>query len=182
MDDATKRARDKWHYRGQVRPEFAEIPTDGQETVWDYPRPPRVEADRREVRVLFRDTVIASSTGAVRVMETASPPTFYIPPRDIQMAYVEKGVGSSLCEWKGQTQYWSVRVGEEVFLENVGWSYPEPLAGFESIGGFLSFYPARLTCIVGGEQVHAQPGGFYGGWATSDVLGPFKGAPGTEWW
>ena len=98
------------------------------------------------------------------------------------MAYVEKGVGSSLCEWKGQTQYWSVRVGEEMFLENVGWSYPEPLAGFESIRGFLSFYPARLTCIVGGEQVHAQPGGFYGGWATSDVLGPFKGAPGTEWW
>ena len=69
-----------------------------------------------------------------------------------------------------------------MFLENVGWSYPEPLAGFESIRGFLSFYPARLTCIVGGEQVHAQPGGFYGGWATSDVLGPFKGAPGTEWW
>ena len=104
MDDATRRARDKWHYRGQVRPEFAEIPTDGQETVWDYPRPPRVEADRREVRVLFRDTVVASSTNAVRVMETASPPTFYIPPRDIQMAYVDNGVGSSSCAWKGRTQ------------------------------------------------------------------------------
>ena len=97
FQEATKRARDKWHYRGQVRPEFAEAPEDGQESVWDYPRPPRVSADRREVRVLFRDTVIASSTSSVRVMETASPPTFYIPLDDIQMAYVEKGVGSSLC-------------------------------------------------------------------------------------
>lgn len=133
------------------------------------------------MRVLIGDTTITDTKRALRVLETASPPTFYLPPEDVRQEFLEEGSGGSFCEWKGAAKYWSVRVGDH-FLENVAWSYPEPLPGFEECGGYLSFYPARLVCIVGGEQVHPQPGGFYGGWVTSDVVGPFKGTPGTEWW
>lgn len=175
------RAREQWKFRGESLPEFAVEPGEDQESVWDYPRPPRVVEDSRRVVVRRNDTVIADSTRAVRVLETASPPTFYLPPDDIQDKYLEMGIGESLCEWKGAAQYWSVRIGDNLF-ENVAWSYLDPYPGFESIQGYLSFYPARLLCVVGEEQAHPQPGGFYGGWVTSDVTGPFKGAPGTEWW
>ena len=108
------RAREKWRFRGQTRPDFAEEPGDGQESVWDYPRPPQVVEDR--MRVLRDDTIIAESTRALRVLETASPPTFYLPPDDIHDKYLELGVGSSFCEWKGPAQYWSIRIDDQLFV------------------------------------------------------------------
>lgn len=181
LSDEILEARAKWRFRGKERPDFAQAPAEGQESVWDYPRPPRVDEDRRLVRVSLRDTVIADTRRAIRVLETASPPVFYLPPDDVRTEHLFEGTRESFCEWKGRAKYWSVRLGDYV-LENVAWSYPEPLPGFERITGYLSFFPSRLTCTVDGERVEPQPGDFYGGWVTSEIVGPFKGAPGTEWW
>ncbi len=176
------RARDRWKYRGDVRPDFAESPAENQESAWDYPRPPAVAPDERLVRVLVGETLIAETRASIRILETASPPTFYIPPTDVKMEYLTAGpVGESFCEWKGPARYWSIKVGHHD-LEKAAWSYPDPFEGYDAIRDYLAFYPARLTCIVGDERAHPQPAGFYGGWVTSDVVGPFKGASGTEWW
>ena len=174
-------ARAKWRYRGKSRPPFAEEPGPGQESVWDYPRPPRIEPDARRVRVTYEGAVLAESGATLRVLETASPPVFYIPPDDVDLTRLRRECGGSLCEWKGIATYWSV-VGTEATLSNVGWSYDTPFPAFEPIRGYLSFYPAALVCHVGDELVRPQPGGFYGGWVTSEVVGPFKGEPGTGGW
>ncbi len=170
-----------WRNTGADRPALAVEPEPGQESVWDYPRPPRLEPDARRVIVRAGDAVVADSVATVRVLETASPPTFYIPPSDVDPALLVPGQGSSLCEWKGRATYWSVR-NDDGLLENVGWSYPDPYDEFTRIAGYLSFYPARLACTVDGERVRPQPGGFYGGWVTDEVVGPFKGEPGTGGW
>jgi uncharacterized protein (DUF427 family) len=149
--------------------------------VWDYPRPPRIATDEREVVVQMEGFLLARSVRTLRVLETASPPTFYIPLADIQSACLRAAGGSSRCEWKGQSRYWSVMVNGAL-LEAVAWSYPEPLPGFEAIRDHLSFYPARLQCTLAGTRVHPQPGSFYGGWVTPDVVGPFKGEPGSASW
>lgn len=166
--------RAKWEYRGQKRPEFAIPPHVGQESVWDYPRPPRLERDSREVTVKYKDIVIAQTTEAYRILETASPPTYYIPPLDIEMDYLKEVSGSSLCEWKGAAQYWDVNLPETIFRK-VGWSYPDPFDEFIEIAGYISFYPTILDCYIGNEKVQGQPGGFYGGWITSNIIGPVKG-------
>lgn len=181
VTDAILRARAQWRFRGDKRPDFAREPAAGQESVWDYPRPPRLDEDGRLVQVFLRDTGIAESRDTIRVLETASPPVLYIPPTDVRTEHLFEGTRESFCEWKGRAKFWSVRLGDYV-LENVGWSYPEPLPGFEPIAGYLSFFPARLACTIDGERVEPQPGDFYGGWVTSEIVGPFKGAPGTEWW
>ena len=178
---AVERARSAWRHRGQARPDFAVEPGEGEESVWDYPRPPALVRDQREVRVVHRDCLIASTTEAFRVLETASPPTFYIPARDVRSELLVRGHGSSHCEWKGGASYWSIRIGDEL-LENVGWSYDDPYPEFEAIRGYLSFYPARVECFVGDHRVAPQPGGFYGGWVTPEIVGPFKGEPGTGGW
>ena len=170
-----------WQYYGQERPRFADEPGPGQESVWDYPRPPRLDPDQRRVVVRAGDIVLADTTRAVRVLETASPPTFYLPPPDIAMEWLEQAAGSSHCEWKGAAQYWTVRLRDRV-LERVGWSYPGPLPAFKSIAGYLSFYPAHLECTVDGVRVEPQPGGFYGGWLTPEIAGPVKGEPGSGSW
>ena len=175
------KARAKWKYRGDVRPDFAEMTEGEQESVWDYPRPPKVDPDSRKVVVKCGSVIVAESTGSIRILETSSPPVFYIPEKDIDMSKLREGTGSSLCEWKGPAKYWTVFTDEAV-LENVGWSYPEPFPGYEQIKDFISFYPARLECYVGDERVMPQPGGFYGGWVTSEIRGPFKGEEGTGWW
>ena len=175
-------ARKKWEYRGQVRPSFAEHVDEGKESVWDYPRPPRVEEDRREVVVKWNEALLATTNRAIRVLETASPPTFYLPPNDVRINLLEEAPGNSLCEWKGQARYWSIVFPECQPLRNVAWSYEDPFEGFERIAGYFSFYPGRLECYVGGMRVKAQPGNIYGGWVTSEVVGPFKGRPGTESW
>ena len=170
-----------WRYYGQVRPPFAVEPGPGQESVWDYPRPPRLEAESREVIVRVGDVNVARTRRALRVLETASPPTVYIPREDVVTEHLLPASGVSSCEWKGSARYWTVQVGDLV-LEAVGWAYDAPTPPFASIRGHLSFYPGRIECYVGDVRVKPQAGGFYGGWVTPDVVGPFKGDPGTSGW
>lgn len=170
-----------WNFIGQKRPSFAIEPSDGQESVWDYPRPPVCVEDSREVVVRQGGIVIAKSTRSVRVLETASPPTFYIPPADVNLDLLTKTSGSSFCEWKGAATYWSLESGDQK-IQNVGWSYAAPSQPFASIQNYLSFYPAKVECVVDDEIVRQQPGGFYGGWVTDEIIGPYKGEPGTGGW
>jgi uncharacterized protein (DUF427 family) len=170
-----------WRYYGQQRPPFAAEPASGQESVWDYPRPPRVEADSRLVVVRYGDVEIARSVRSQRVLETASPPTFYLPPQDVHVELLRRAAGASRCEWKGDARYWSLVAGGRR-VEEVAWSYPSPRPGFERIRDHFAFYPGRVECEVNGVRVAPQPGLFYGGWITPDVVGPFKGERGSEWW
>jgi uncharacterized protein (DUF427 family) len=156
--------------------------TASEESVWDYPRPPRVEATSRRIRVVFNGETIADTTRAQRVLETSHPPVYYIPPEDIRMGYVQESSRTTFCEFKGRASYYSVHVGERR-AENAGWSYADPAPGYEAIRGYLAFYPSRMdACYVDEEPVQAQPGDFYGGWITSEIKGPFKGGPGTMGW
>lgn len=170
-----------WHYNGRRRPPFALTPEPGQESAWDYPRPPRIEADRREIVVAFGDVPIARTRRALRVLETASPPTFYLPPADVDVALLARESGRSYCEWKGEACYWSVVASDRV-QPRAAWSYPAPKPAFGRLQDHFGFYPGVLACFVDGERVQPQPGRFYAGWITSEVMGPFKGAPGTEDW
>lgn len=163
-----------------VRPE-AITPGPGQESVWAYPRPPRVERSDQLVEVRVGDRTIARSTRAVRVLETASPPTWYLPAEDIEPGALVPSFGRTVCEWKGEARYFAVRV-DGVEIEQAAWSYPTPWEGFEEIADHVAFYPARVACFVDGERVRPQEGGFYGGWVTEDIVGPWKGVPGTGHW
>jgi uncharacterized protein (DUF427 family) len=157
-------------------------PGPGQESVWDYPRPPSVEAVPERIRVVFNGQVIADTYRAWRVLETSHPPVYYIPPEDIHMEYIQDAQGSSFCEWKGRARYHDVVVGE-ARAEKAAWSYPQPQPGFEAIRAHLAFYAGPMDeCTVDGERVTPQPGGFYGGWITSRITGPFKGQPGSWGW
>lgn len=167
-----------WQYYGRKRPPFAEEPAAGQESVWDYPRPPKLVLDGRRVEVRLGEMILADSIQVYRVLETASPPTFYIPPDDVRVQLLQPRPGSSICEWKGAAQYWALKGSRKP----VGWSYPNPNPSFRAIAGYLSFYPARVECYVDGERVRPQPGEFYGGWVTHEIVGPVKGLPGTEGW
>ena len=169
-----------WQYRGQKRPDFAVEPKPGQESVWDYTRPPRLVPDKRLVEVYFADDMIASSNATYRVLETAHPPSFYIPPQDVTWNLLKSASGSSMCEWKGTAQYWALKTRPEA--GGVGWSYPDPTPSFNPIRDYICFYPVVVACYVAGERVRPQPGKFYGGWITGEVVGPFKGEPGTEPW
>lgn len=174
-------ARAHWNWRGRARPPFAVTPGAGQVSVWDFPRPPRVVADAREVVIRWRNVEVARTCTAVLVLETSHPPGFYIPWADVNRPLLQPGNGSSFCEWKGPASYWSLVDGERR-LPNVAWSYPRPLAGAEAIADCVAFYPAGLDCTVGDARVTPQPGGFYGGWITPELVGPFKGEPGTSGW
>jgi uncharacterized protein (DUF427 family) len=176
-----KRAREKWKFRGAVRPPWAIEPSEEQESVWDYPRPPVLVADTRMVKVVCGDVVVAESRRAYRVLETAGPPGFYLPPADVRHELLIPVAGSSQCEWKGTAAYWAVRArgGDSTA---VAWSYPHPYDEFAAIRDYFGFYPGKIDCYVDAERVGAQPGGFYAGWVTSDVVGPFKGEPGTGDW
>jgi uncharacterized protein (DUF427 family) len=157
-------------------------PGPGQESVWDYPRPPRVEPVAKTIRVEFNGEVIASSDRAYRVLETSHPPVYYVPVADVTLDFIEPNLRRSWCEWKGQGHYWSVRVKDR-FAAEAAWSYPDPSPGFEVITDHLAFYPDKMdACFVGEERVTPQPGDFYGGWVTRNVVGPFKGGPGTWHW
>lgn len=171
-------ARDKWENRGAARPAFAIEPGPGQESVWDYPRPPAVVPDRRHIVVRDTAGIIADTTAAVRVLETSHPPSFYLPPDSVVAGALVPVPGASHCEWKGVAEY----LGRPGAAEPVGWRYPHPYAEFAGYAGWVSFYPGRVRCEVDGEPAVAQAGGFYGGWITPDVVGPFKGEPGTSGW
>lgn len=174
-------ARDHWTWRGQVRPPFAVEPGPGQTSVWDFPRPPRLAPEPREICIAWDGTSVARSTRALRVLETGHPPTYYIPWSDVERHLLKPASGSSFCEWKGPSQYWSLVDGDHT-LPSHAWSYPHPLPGAEALSECVAFYARGLTCSVGGLPVTPQPGGFYGGWVTPDLAGPFKGRPGSEGW
>lgn len=174
-------ARDAWKHRGNARPAFAEEPGPGRESVWDYPRPPAIVRDARPVLVRAGGTTIAESNDAVRVLETASPPTFYLPRKDVRLDRLERATGSSLCEWKGTAAYYDV-VTESRRFRKVAWSYAAPFPEFEALAGYFAFYPHDLECTVAGERVRPQGGGFYGGWVTDEIAGPWKGEPGSGAW
>ena len=156
-------------------------PGPDQESVWDYPRPPKMELSSRQVRVFFAGILIAESSKAYRVLETSHPPTWYIPRDDTKTEFLIPSTGSSHCEWKGMATYWTIGAGSQI-ARNAAWSYEHPTASFAALRQHLAFYPSRCECYVGEERVQPQPGDFYGGWITSDIVGPFKGDPGTWGW
>lgn len=157
-------------------------PGAGQESVWDYPRPPRVEPTTKCIRVVFNGQTVAVTTQALRVLETSHPPVYYIPPQDVMMAFFSPTNRRTFCEFKGTAAYWTITVGERR-AENAAWSYPDPNPGYEAIKNYLAVYPGKMdVCYVDDERVTAQEGDFYGGWITSDIIGPFKGGPGTLGW
>jgi len=170
-----------WTYTGQKRPPFALKPGLEQESVWDYPRPPKLAADQRRIVVRSGDLLIAGSRETFRVLETAGPPTFYIPPRDVHVELLEPFPGRSICEWKSAAQYWTLATSASA-REAIAWCYPKAQAPYAAISNYFSFYPGRVECYVDGERVRPQPGYFYGGWITDEIVGPWKGEPGTEGW
>ncbi len=154
----------------------------GQESVWDYPRPPSAEVTDRHVVVELGGRVLADTHRAVRVCETSHPPVFYVPRDDVAAGVLERGGGGSWCEWKGAATYWDVVLDGRTWA-GIAWSYEDPSPGYEHLRGAVAFYPGAVDrALVDGEQARPQPGGFYGGWITDDVVGPFKGAPGTLGW
>jgi len=157
-------------------------PGPGQESVWDYPRPPRLEDSSKHIQVVFNGTVLADTHRAKRVLETSHPPVYYLPPDDIKMECLTSTNRSSWCEWKGQAAYYTVIVGRKQ-VSNAAWYYPNPTPYFKSITNYVAFYPSLMeACYIDGERVQAQAGDFYGGWITSDIVGPFKGGSGTLGW
>jgi len=157
-------------------------PQAGQESVWDYPRPPRFESTLKHLIVVFGDMIITDTVHAYRVLETSHPPVYYLPPGDIQMKYLRPTARASFCEWKGAASFFSVETGDRRAVD-AAWSYSNPTVNFAAIKDYVAFYPAVMdACYVDGEVVTPQPGGFYGGWITRDIVGPFKGAEGTWGW
>lgn len=154
----------------------------GQESVWDYPRPPRIEKCPLHVRIEVEGFSIADSVRAIRVLETSHPPTIYVPPEDVQGAMLRPNGRRSFCEWKGEAEYLDLVLPKRT-IECAAWRYPEPTARFAELKDCLAFYPSKMdACFLGPERVQAQPGDFYGGWITSHLVGPFKGGPGTQGW
>jgi uncharacterized protein (DUF427 family) len=157
-------------------------PSRDQESVWDYPRPPRLEDSSRHIQVFFNGVVLADTRCAKRVLETSHPPVYYIPPDDVRLEYLRASKRSTFCEWKGAASYYTIAVGDQTAAD-AAWFYPHPSAPFASIAGYVAFYPSKMeVCLVDGERVQAQAGDFYGGWITHEIVGPFKGAPGTWGW
>ena len=152
------------------------------ESVWDYPRPPELRPEARTAVVRVGEQTIAKSQRAVRVCETAGGPVVYLPFADVETGMLSpSGEPRSWCEWKGAADYFDV-TAEGGTVARAAWTYPEPSPGFESLAEYVSFYPALVECTLDGEEVRPQPGGFYGGWMTSEITGPVKGEPGTGGW
>ena len=154
----------------------------GQESAWSYPRPPRVEPAPGRLQVVLAGRVIADTTRGLRVLETSHPPNYYFPPGDVVAGVLSRSRSGSRCEFKGAAHYFDVRVGARV-EDDAAWGYDDPPPGYGELAGYVAFYPGRMDeCRVDGEVAAAQPGGFYGGWITTAVRGPFKGGPGTLGW
>jgi len=172
-----QRARQHWRYDGRDRPQFAEEPGPDQESVWDFPRPPRIEPASEPLRVLFGETELANTTRGMRVLETAGAPTYYFPANDVNTELLRRTGHSFHCEWKG--------ISEELAADGVepaGWVLTQAYPEFSDLVGWYAFYPQALACFVGEERAASQPGGYYGGWATNNLAGPIKGSPGSESW
>ncbi|MEM8780450.1 MAG: DUF427 domain-containing protein [Cyanobacteria bacterium P01_G01_bin.49] len=157
-------------------------PQPGQESVWDYPRPPRLVSCDKKIQIIFNDVTLLNSQRTYRVLETSHPPVYYISPEDIQMEYLHRTEKRSFCEWKGSARYYTIIVDDKK-APNAAWYYPNPNPEFVQIKDYVAFYPSLMDeCLVNGEKVTSQPGDFYGGWITSDIVGPFKGVSGSWGW
>jgi uncharacterized protein (DUF427 family) len=154
------------------------------ESVWDYPRPPRVERSSRHIRIVLGGAVIADTTDALRVLETSHPPVYYLPLDSVADGVLSPSAAQrTFCEWKGMASYLDVSAPGGPTLSAAAWTYPDPSPPFRDLLGTAAFYPALMDeCTIDGERVQAQPGDFYGGWITSEITGPFKGPPGTLGW
>lgn len=152
------------------------------ENVWDYPRPPALEPVAKPVRIVFAGRVIAATDAAWRVLETSHPPVYYLPPTAFTGCSLETATGRSLCEWKGEAVYWTI-VAAGQRADRAAWSYPDPAPPYAALRDHLAVYAEAMEqCFLGDEAVTPQPGGFYGGWITRDLVGPFKGGPGSMGW
>lgn len=153
------------------------------ESVWDYPRPPKLESIEKELTVVHNGETIAETQNGWRVLETSHPPNYYFPREDVDMSYLSIVDGyTTMCEWKGKAHYFDIHIGEEL-AEKAAWTYPEPLSNFSDLKDAVAFFASRVDeCYVDGERVTPQPGSFYGGWITERIEGPFKGGPGTRGW
>jgi uncharacterized protein (DUF427 family) len=152
------------------------------ESVWDYPRPPRLERSDKLVVIRLGGVAVAQTRAAWRVLETSHPPGWYVPRADVADGVLVASARRSWCEFKGEAAYWTVTAGGETRAD-AAWSYPAPTPAYAAMAGAVAFYPGRMDeCLVDGERVRPQAGGFYGGWITDDVSGPFKGEPGTLGW
>lgn len=157
-------------------------PLPGQESVWDYPRPPRLEAFAGRVQIDFAQMRIVDAPNCFRVLETSHPPVYYIAPQYIAPGVLVPAQGTSMCEWKGRADYFDVVVNGQV-APRAAWGYTDPTDAFAPIAGFVAFYAGPMDrCTIAGETVTPQPGGFYGGWITKAIIGPFKGQPGSRGW
>ncbi len=154
----------------------------GDESAWDYPRPPRLEPVPERLVVVLDGVVVAETTRGVRVLETSHPPNYYFPPEDVAPGAVVESARTSFCEWKGRATYLSVRAGDRVEAD-AAWCYRTPSPAFTAITDYVAFYASRMDeCRVDDEVATAQPGGFYGGWITNRIKGPFKGTPASRGW
>lgn len=158
-------------------------PGPGQESVWDYPRPPRLEESHKHIQVVFNGVVIADTHRAKRILETSHPPVYYIPPEDVQLGqYFTPTSRSTFCEWKGAASYYTITVGNKT-ASQAAWYYRQPTHPYEALANYIAVYPGKMdACYVDGERVQAQQGDFYGGWITDEIVGPFKGGLGTAGW
>jgi uncharacterized protein (DUF427 family) len=151
------------------------LPGPGQESVWDYPRPPRLEDTTKHIVVIFNGVTIADSRRAKRVLETSHSPVYYIPPEDVRREYLTPTDRTTVCEWKGRAHYYSITVMGTA-TANAAWYYPRPTPPYAALTDHIAFYPGKMdACFVDDERVEPQPGDFYGGWITHDIVGPFKG-------
>ena len=154
----------------------------GEESVWDYPRPPSLERTPKRLEVFLSGVKIAETNRGYRVLETSHPPVYYFPPEDVSMEYLRPADVTTFCEWKGSASYFAIAVGDKIRPE-AAWAYLDPSPAFKEIAGYIAFYPGLMDeCRVDGVLVMPQPGGFYGGWITPEIKGPFKGGPGSRGW
>jgi uncharacterized protein (DUF427 family) len=157
-------------------------PKAGQESVWDYPRPPKLEPFQGNIRIIFNNVTILQTTSAYRVLETSHPPSYYLPTGHFAPGVLRPSLGHSMCEYKGRASYLGISVNGKI-AKKAAWTYPEPRPSFSPIKDHVAVYAHMMdACYVNGEKVQAQEGDFYGGWVTSSIVGPFKGAPGTWGW
>ncbi len=158
------------------------VPAPGQESVWDYPRPPRLESSPDRLRVEINGINVGETSSGYRVLETSHPPVYYFPRSDVRLELLRESTRRSFCEWKGEAAYYHLQLPDRL-ITDIAWYYPQPTSAFAPIRGYLAFYPSKFdACWFNDEPVKAQEGDFYGGWITSHIVGPFKGPPGTGSW
>jgi len=154
----------------------------GQESVWDYPRPPALEACDHHVTVTYQGLLLAESTRALRILETAHAPAYYIPAADVHGQHLSPSPTRTVCEYKGVASYADLVVSDGTRIRDVCWWYAQPTSPYTAMAGAICFYPQKVDCTVNGEAVTPLPDSFYGDWPTSWIAGPYKGGPGTQWW